>query len=291
MRGPEFLRQRVGKLKSRMGGVVPGSHATIRGLDLHSAFKDAEWMDIYMFAITGRRFSSAELALLQSIWTYTSYPDARIWNNRVAALAGSARSSGALAVSAALAISEATIYGGGTYVPAITFLQETRRKILAGHSLSDCVREELKVRRGIAGYGRPLTSKDERIIPLLDRAGELGLDRGPHLALVLQIDHYLAQSRLRMRKNFAAVAAGLVADLGVSPREFYLYGFPTFLAGMLPCYLEATDEPEGALFPIPCEDIAYAGREKRFWAKKHNHAQMDPAPESPAVNAGMTSGE
>jgi hypothetical protein len=268
MRGPEFLRQRVGKLKSRMGGVIPGSHATIRGVDLHATFKDAEWMDIYMFGITGRRFSKNELALLQSIWTYTSYPDARIWNNRVAALAGSARSTGALAISAALAVSEAKIYGGGTYMPSVAFLQTSRKKILAGASIADCVAEELRARRGIAGYGRPLTSKDERIAPLMTRAHELGLDNGPHVRLAVEIDRYLVEHRLRMRANYAAIAAGLIADLELSPREFYLCVFPVFLAGMLPCYLEALEQPEGAFFPIPCDDIAYAGREKRIWGEQ-----------------------
>lgn len=281
MRGPDFLRQRVGKLKSRVGGVVPGSHATIRGVDLHAAFKDAEWMDIYMFGITGRRFSPAELALLQSIWTYTSYPDARIWNNRVAALAGSARSTGALAISAALAIAEATIFGGGTYVPAITFLQQTYRDIQAGSNLAECVRRELQTRRGVAGYGRPITSKDERIAVLLERAHQLQLDSGPHLKLAFAIDQYLLDSRLRMRMNYAALGAALLADLKVSPREFYLYGFPTFLAGIPPCYLQALEEPEGALFPIPCKDIAYAGRERRVW-----NTSGRPEPKNRAADIG-----
>jgi hypothetical protein len=274
-----------------MGGVVPGSHATIRGLDLHSAFKDAEWMDLYMFGITGRRFSSVELALLKSIWAYTSYPDARIWNNRVAALAGSARSTGALALSAALANSDAAIFGGGTYVPAITFLQQSLRKTLAGSSIAECVSHEFKTRRGIAGYGRPMTSKDERIPPLLRKARELGLDKGPHLRLAFEIDEYLIEKRLRMRVNYAAIGAALLADLGVTPREFYMYGFPTFLAGMPPCYMEAVGEPEGALFPIPCEDIAYAGREKRIWPMQRKNPPLDPAPGSPAADAGIASGE
>jgi hypothetical protein len=275
MRGPEFLLQRVGRLKSRMGGVLPGSHAVLRGIDLHSAFADAEWMDIYMFGITGRRFSRAELALLQSIWTYTSYPDARIWNNRVAALAGSTRSTGVLGISAALAVSEATIFGGGTYFPAISFLKRTNQEMQAGGNLADCVMRELRTRRGIAGYGRPITSKDERVAILLGRANELRLDRGPHLALALRIDQYLLERRLRLRINYAAVGAALLADLGVSPREFYLYGYPTFLAGIPPCYSEAVEEPEGALFPMRCMDILYLGHPRREWSGTDNNCVSD----------------
>lgn len=266
MRGPEFLRQRAGRFKSRMGGVVPGSHAAMRGVDLHAAFKDAEWMDIYMFGITGRRFSKAELALLQSIWIYTSYPDARIWNNRVAALAGSARSTGNLALAAALAVSEASVFGRGVDIRAITFLTKALTRIRRGDPLSDCIRQELDVHRSIAGYGRPITSKDERIAPIIKRAQQLGLDQGPHLKLAFEIDDYLVENRFRMRINYGAVAAALLADLHVAPLEFYLYGFPTFLAGIPPCFIEAVEEPEGTLYPIPCTDIVYDGREKRSWS-------------------------
>jgi hypothetical protein len=274
-----------------MGGFVPGSHATVRGLDLHAAFQNAEWAELFFYSGTGRRFSPSELRLLQSLWTFSSYPDARLWNNRVAALAGSARSTGNLALAAALAVSEATIYGAGTYTPSIVFLQETRRKIAEGHSLAECITEELKVRRGIAGYGRPLTSNDERIAPTLQLAATLGLDQGPHLRLAFEVDEYLKQGRWRMRINYAAITAALSADLGFSARDYYLCAFPTFLAGMLPCYLEALEQPEGALFPIPCEDIAYAGRKERSWAERGRLGRSDQTRNSPATSANTAPGE
>ena len=111
--GPDALRENVGKVQSRVGGCFMGSHVVFRGKDLHAELGDASWLDLYLFGITGRRFSSAQLRLLEAMWVYTSYPDARIWNNRVAALAGSARSTGNLAISAALAASEAAIFGRG----------------------------------------------------------------------------------------------------------------------------------------------------------------------------------
>ena len=92
--GPELLRENVGRLRSRVGGCFMGSHAMFRGKDLHAELADASWLDLYLFGITGRRFSKPQLRLLEAMWAYTSYPDARIWNNRIAALAGSARSTG-----------------------------------------------------------------------------------------------------------------------------------------------------------------------------------------------------
>ena len=119
MSQPHPLEEHVGHLKSRMGAAVIGSHAMFRGHDLHRELAGLDWVELFLFGITGRRFSKPQAELLHGILVYTSYPDARIWNNRVAALAGLARSTPALAISAALAVSEAGIYGGQPGVRAI----------------------------------------------------------------------------------------------------------------------------------------------------------------------------
>jgi hypothetical protein len=252
-----------------MGACFLGSHVIFRGKNLHAELADARWIDLYLFGITGRRFSEAELRLLEAIWSYTSYPDARIWNNRVAALAGSARSTGNLGVSAALAVSEASIYGRGIDIRASDFLFRTRAELAAGGELGPWVRRELSERRSLAGYGRPISNKkDERLDPILSLARSLGLADGPHLALAYDIERFLLDSRLRMTMNYAGVAAGLTADLGLSAREHYLYLYPTFLAGMLPCYIDASERPAGSLLPLPCDSVAYQGTPKRSWQKR-----------------------
>jgi hypothetical protein len=266
LEGPALLRHSVGRVKSSVGGCFIGSHVMFRGKDLHADLGDARWMDVYLFGITGRRFSEAQLRLFGAIWTYTSYPDARIWNNRVAALAGSARSTGNLAVSAALAVSEAAIYGRGIDIRASDFLIRTRAHVVAGGELGPWVRRELTERRSLAGYGRPLSSRrDERLDPILSLARSLGLADGPHLQLAHDIELFLLQSRLRMTANYGAIVAALAADMGLSPREYYLYMHPAFLAGMLPCYIDASERPASTLLPLPCDGVAYLGAAKRSW--------------------------
>ncbi|MEW6037908.1 MAG: citryl-CoA lyase [Pseudomonadota bacterium] len=265
IRGPEFLRERAGHLKSRVGGVVPGSHAVFRGHDLHVELKDTGWIELYVFGITGRRFSPEQLRLMEALWSYTSYPDARIWNNRIAALAGSARSTGTLGVAAALAVSEASIYGHGIGIRTIDFLMRLRRHVDSGGSMEEyCLRELAECRR-IGGYGRPLTSADERLVPILSLARELGLGDGPHLRLAFAVEQVLLARRKRLYLNYGGVAAALAADMGFSPREYYLFKFPSFLAGMLPCFIDAAEQPEGALFPLSCNLISYEGKAKRPW--------------------------
>ena len=263
--GVELLPQAAAPLKSRMGGFVPGSHAIFRGQDLHTQLKDMDWVALYVFGITGRRFSPEQMRVLHALWVYTSYPDPRLWNNRVAALAGSARSSGTLGLAAALAVSEASIYGRGVDVRAIDFLRRTHLSVAKGGSLADCVAKEIEAFRSIAGYGRPLSSKDERMAPILELAASLGLADGPHLKLAFAVETYLAAGRWRWRMNYAAVAAALAADMGFSTREYYSYAFPTFLAGMAPCFIEALERPEGTTFPLSCADVRYEGKPRRSW--------------------------
>lgn len=265
--GPERLHAVAGPLKSRVGGFVPGRQAVFRGCDLHDELKDMDWVGLYVFGITGRRFPAAQLRLMNAIWTYTSYPDARLWNNRVAALAGSARSTGNLGVAAALAVSEASIYGRGIDIRAIEFLLGAHRHAQAGASLEDFARKELAARRSIAGYGRPLTSADERIAPIMALARELGLADGPYLALAHELESILLGGRWRLKLNYAGVAAALAADLGLSPREYYLFLFPAFLAGMTPCYIDAADRPEGTTFPLSCAQVRYEGAAPRPWRR------------------------
>jgi hypothetical protein len=266
-KGPALLQEHVGVLKSRMGTFFPGSHVIFRGKDLHADLKDMDWMELYVFGITGRRLSPEQLRLLHSVWTYTSYPDVRLWNNRVAALAGSSRSTGNLGVAAALAVSEASIYGRGIDMRAIDFLLRTRKQLQAGVALDECARAELHAHRSIAGYGRPLINGDERNQHMLALAEKLGLNKGPYLQLAFDIENFLFAGRWRMKMNYGGLAAALMADLGFSAREYYLFMFPAFLAGMQPCLIEASERPEGTLYPISCDDILYEGPPQRPWRK------------------------
>ncbi len=264
MSGVEFLAQNVGRLTTRVGACYPGSHANFRGHDLHLDLKDLDWVELYIFGITGRRFSEAQVRLLHAIWVYTSYPDARLWNNRVAALAASARSSSNLGMAAAIAVSEATVYGGRAGLQSMQFLMRARAALDSGVELSAFVQIELMARR-IYGYGRPINSTDERIPWMMALAKELGVDQGRHLTLAFDVEKILLPRYPKLRMNYAALHAALIADLGLSLREYQLLRVPTFMAGMVPCSVEAAEKPQGAIFPTPCTGVTYEGADIRAW--------------------------
>lgn len=268
MKRNSLLEQAAGRVSSRVGGCVVGSHAVFRGHDLHRDLKDMDWLELNVFGITGRRFSPEQLRVLHAIWVYTSYPDARIWNNRVAALSGSTRSTGSLAMAAAVAVSEARIYGIGPGLGAYDFFVKARQGIEHGQELESLVKEELRIHRGIGGYGRPIAAHDERIAPMMALVREAGLDQGTHLQLAFKTDQVLRNGRWRLKMNYAALAAALPLDMGFTRMEFSLFVTHLFLAGMSPCFKEASEKPEGTLLPLSCNNLSYEGHAKRSWSAR-----------------------
>lgn len=267
MNPENHLESWEGPLRTTMGGCFPGERAVFRGHDLHTELRDADWLELYVFSITGRRHTPAQTRLLHGIWVNTSYPDARLWNNRVAALAGSARSTGILGISAALAASEAAIYGRQIDIAIADFLTRARAAVESGRQLAEVVADELRINRSIGGYGRPVAraAADERNAIVIDLAKQVGLADGEYLKLAFAIEEVLLTGRWRMRMNYAAIAAALALDLGLSPREYYLYMLPAFLAGMPPCFIEASQRPEQATFPMRCQSLIYEGPPRRGW--------------------------
>jgi citrate synthase len=252
-----------------MGLSFGGERVVFRGKDLLNELRDIRWMDLFLYGITGRRFSENQVRLFEAIWALgTSYPDPRIWNNNVASLAGTARSTGTLALSAALSVSEATLYGRRADIRAMDFLVRAKNKIDRGECLSDVVLSELKKYRSIPGFGRPIVNADERISPVCAVAKMLGYDNGPYLRLAFEVETILSKSHYRTKMNAAALGAALVADQGLSCYEYYLFLTPSFAAGMLPCFIEAANRTEAVFLPLSCERIEYIGVSLRRWTKQ-----------------------
>jgi hypothetical protein len=266
MKGPKDLLANEDHWTTRMGLVFPGERVVFRGKDLFNELKDMRWMELWLFGITGRRFNKEQILLFEGMWTLcTSYPDPRIWNNRISSLAGTSRSSCTLGLSAAISVSEATIYGRGPDIRAIDFLLRTKKKIDAGESIPDILNAEIKRYRGIAGFARPIVSSDERILPLLNHASKLGLGNGYFVSLSFEIERALTELRYRMKMNIAMLGAALAADQGLNALEYYRFLIPAFIGGMFPCFLEAQEKSEGTFFPMSCSRILYEGKEKRSW--------------------------
>lgn len=263
-----ILEQFEGPMPTSVGQCFPGERTVFRGLDLHDTFKEADWIDLYIFSITGRRFAAPELKVLQSVWVYTSYPDARLWCNRVVALAASSRGTGAQGLGAGLAASEAAIFGRQPEVGAADFLVRALASRNGGEELEQIVRSELARNPRMMGYGRPVAAHfvDERIPITLAMMEREGVPMGEHLRLAFEIETVLEKVvGRRLPMTYSSVVVAIPLDMGMSPLEAYLYMQPSFIAGMVPCYLEALERPAGATFALRCSRINYDGPPARRW--------------------------
>jgi citrate synthase len=266
-KGPEFLKKYVDRWETDLGKWFPGERVVFRGKDLLTELKDMSWMGLFLYGITGRFFKENQIRLLEGICTLTtSYPEPRLWNNRIAALAGTARSSGKLGLAAAIAVSEAKIYGHRANAGTVDFLFEAKEVLEAGDNLEQFVYSQLAKKRKIGGFGRPLTDVDERIGPLMNLAESLSLAQGAFVRMVFEIKDILKRRTPPLQMNVSALATALIADQGLSKQEISHYRASYFSIGIIPCYIDAATKPEGAFFPLSCERIKYEGRARRKWA-------------------------
>jgi hypothetical protein len=252
---------------TRMGGAIIGQErVVIRGKDLFTDLSHYSWHQLLLFMITGREFDDKQAQFLDRLWAMCiSYPDPRIWNNRIAALAATNRSTASLGVGAGVAVSEAKIYGGQATLAAIQFIRKTYSQLQQNNSLDDLLKEELKQQRRIAGYGRPVTDRDERVEHVKQVIKEFEYELSDHAKLAFEIEQKLEQGRLRYKMNIAGLVGAIAIDMGFSDKEYYYWLINGYNAGLIASYVDAREKPQGALFPLRCEKINYLGFKDREW--------------------------
>ena len=109
--------------------------------------------------------------------------------------------------------------------------------------------------------GAQIEADRPRLIFQINAQDELGLQ-----TVTIYVDNILL-TMAGITIIVASLIAAIMADQGLTERQFYLYMLPTFIGGIVPCFSEANERSEGTFLPLRCEQIAYAGPEKRLWNK------------------------
>lgn len=246
----------------------PGQRVVFRGHDLHqSDLMQLDWIGLHVYGITGQTLTPSQQKVVNHVWTITSYPDARLWNNRVAALAGTTRSTGSLGVSAAIACTEAVNFGLQPMIHAADFLVRAQRALDEGQTLESIVKKELDTHKHLGGYGRPVATlqQDERISVLINYMKNVGVEPGRYFLLAFDIEKVLIGMGKKLNANYAAIVMAPLLDFGLTPHQSYLCMLSFLEAGMTPCYEEALQRPAGATFVLRCASVAYDGKPARTW--------------------------
>jgi len=251
-------------ITSKSGGWTIGGETTMHGYNIQQQLGvHASWMQTMLLSVTGRLPPISHAYFIEKVFILTGYPDARLWCNRVAALAGSAKCTATSSYCAGVTSAEAMLYGRQADYKAASLLLKAKQICDRGgeEALSHFVIGQLKEKRAVYGFGRPLLKADERITPLSNEATRLGIDKGDHLTVALKIEQYLKKYKMIM--NYGGYVMAHLLDLNYSPKEIYRLLSLAFYTGIVPCYIEAFENEPSTFLPIACEDILYEGREER----------------------------
>lgn len=262
-----------------LGYWLPGETVVIRGKDIFKDLKDDSWFELLMFSLTGRQFTKNQISLFESIWALsTSYPDPRLWNNRVAAISATAGSSVNLSIAAGNAVSESCLLGSGPFAGTYELLVVIKNHLDCGGILADFLQDRLDQQKSnqrystkgcnrtvvqIPGYGRPIVNRDERVIPLFDKAKSLGFGDSDYVKTVFDIEKCLHSMNRKMTMNISVLISALCLEQRLTRAEYLSYMSMCFLAGIVAVYHDVEMKFRHGLFPMAVNQVHYCGKTKR----------------------------
>jgi len=216
-----------------------GRQVIVHGLDLHHDCLAMSLFEYTAFATLGRRLPPPRARILERIFIATGYPDARIWCNRIAGYLGSARVDPGYMLAAAVAASDSVAYG----------FRALRAAYDAQAAIPEPVPERerwltatLAEHRVLSGYGRPMTTSDERIAATLLILAEAGERAGPALRRAFWLhDRLVAHKGIEL--NAAGAWAAVAMDFGLSRIELETLFTLMFAPGYLAVYIDQLARP------------------------------------------------
>lgn len=268
--------------QTEAGAWIAGERVVMHGENIMHSMQGKTWMEMMLLATTGKMPDAKRAKFLDEALAFPGcFPDPRLWNNRIAALAGTARSTSSLAISAATAASEAIIYGFPPSVGSYLMYEDILKQLMRGENLQDLLSARLaeskKLKKGSPakgknrkvfcwpGYGRPVARFDERITPLMNALKRYNFHEGAAVKLAFDIEKQLQAMGYKLSLNVGGLIAAIGFDQQLSMQEFIHYVTVCFNPGLMACYDDALKHPEGSFFPMRCEQIQYTGQSERQW--------------------------
>lgn len=255
-----------GKVISSRGGWKIGEGVKCCGYDMMADLVGkVSYMQVVILNATGR-LPSRELAdWIEAIHICLSWPDPRIWCNRIGALAGSSRTSCVAASTLGVLAANSSSYGIKPLIRGVEFIQHAQQKISSGVDVGSFIIEEVKKYGGkpfLMGYVRPIAKGDERIPAMEQVSKKLGFEVGQHLELAYKIEKELNE-RYDETMNINGYMSAFLSDQGYSAEEVYRIFSFIVISGVTACFSDTEQRIEGGFSPLKTSDIAYKGKGER----------------------------
>ncbi len=259
---------RRGKIISKKGGWRVGVGVESHGYDLiNELVGHYSYMQVVVLNATGKMPSRQLADWLEAIHICLSWPDPRIWCNRIGALGGSVKASPISSVCSGTMGADSNAYGIRPLVEGVGFIVRALTEISQRNiSVENYIDEQVDRRGGkpfFMGYARPLAKGDERIGAMERVTENLGFSAGPHLNLAYKIEKALSQ-RFDETMNINGYGSAFMADQGISPVEIYRVCSVLVASGVAASYVDNVDEEAGLFSPLRISDIKYEGPQSRF---------------------------
>lgn len=227
------------------------------------------FFQVLVLNITGRLPDSKLGQWLEASFICLSWPDPRIWCNKIAAYAGTARITPVAAASIGSLAADSRMYGAGAIRKGTEFITQALHDYNNGVSIKTIIDTELqKNTRGskdkavIMGYARPLATGDERVVAMERVRVQLGFNVAPHLDLAFKIEEQLSVS-YNESMNMLGYCVAFMSDHDFTIDEIERIYSLWVNSGVHACYAEYRDRPAGTFLPLRCDDIEYLGHEAR----------------------------
>jgi citrate synthase len=260
-----YWNSRRGVIYTQKGGWEIGKGVAIHKHSVIDELMPAgSFFQVMVLNVTGRLPERKFIHWLESTFIGLSWPDPRIWCNKIGAMGALTKASPVVSICSGTMASDSRMYGPGTALNATAFICQAMSYCSEGGSVEDFIEKKAKLRGRlrVPGYARPFATGDERVVAMQALADSLGFEKGPHLQLAYQIQDYLMEN-YGEAINLAGYIVAFMSDQGYNADEIYRIYSMSVNSGIHAAYSETCDSPPDSFLPLRCDDIEYTGVPER----------------------------
>ncbi len=255
-----------GNIYSLKGGWRVGSGITTHGYSLlEDIHRNCSVFQVLILNVSGKLPERRLADLVEGLFICLSWPDPRIWCNKMGVFSAMTRSSATAAIACGGLAGDSKMYGAGTGPAIESFVTNAYEHIVEGSDSVETFIEEHAYRGGklfAPGFARPLAKGDERIPAMRRYAKELGFEVGPYENMANQMEDYLSHKDGE-GLNLSGYFTVFMKDRGYTIDEIMGIAAWSVSTGVYAAYFEYINQPPEAFLSLKVDDIGYVGAEER----------------------------
>ena len=253
-------------IRTRVGRSLTGDYDHFGLRVFRDLAGSTSYLGLIAFAITGRRLSRDDEAVLDDLAVSSHVPEARVWPIKLARIGASLGRAmpGFLCASVAL---DCDLVGGRVAEDAATMLVDLREYLATTTDDDASIAAFIEPRKRLIGFGVPLREVDERVVSMRRCLERRERTNGAYWLLAERLWRVVKERR-GVEVNIIGATAAIGLDLGFAPRDIVPIAAillqPTLLANAVAGAVESPEE----LRCLPADAVRYVGPAPRESPRK-----------------------